>query len=42
MPIKVERAREGGANVRVFVHNGTAYLTLMPSLSLSKHGVGEV
>ena len=28
MPIEVERAREGGANVCVFVRNGIAYLTL--------------
>ncbi len=27
MPIEVERAREGSANVRVFVRNGIAYLT---------------
>jgi len=28
MPIEVEQAREGGANVRVFVRNDIAYLTL--------------
>jgi len=27
MSIEVERAREGGANVGVFVRNGMAYLT---------------
>jgi len=27
MPIEVERAREGSANVRIFVRNGIAYLT---------------
>jgi len=35
----LERAREGGANVRIFVHNGIVYLTPLPSQRFDQVGL---